>query len=120
MSRVEDQTYTFRYFVLPYKGNCLIKHLLICFTYVSVVYKTYYLVQRLSLKKFEEDTSVKITVNLCLSIVTRYSAITIVNKPSYYTTRLNQFKYNQDDSKIEVHDITPVSSINYGVAVKSL
>ena len=64
--------------------------------------------QRLPLKKFEEDKIDSITVNLCLSILTCYNAITRVNKPSYYTTMLNQFKYNQDDSKIEVHDIKPV------------
>jgi len=44
-------------------------------------------------------------------MLTCYNAITSVNNPSYHTTRLNQFKYNLDDSKFEVHDIKPVSSI---------
>ena len=46
---------------------------------------------------------------LCLSILTCKN-IKRVNKPSYHTTRLNTFKYNEDDSKFEVYDIKPVSS----------
>jgi len=66
--------------------------------------------QRSPLKKFEEEKSDN-TVKLCLSILTYYNAIIQINKPSYHTTRLDQFKYNLDDSKFEVHDIKPVSSI---------
>ena len=75
--------------------------------------------QRLPLKKFEEENSDN-TVKLCLSFLTCYNAITRVNKPSFHTTRLNQFKYNVDDSKFEVQDIKPVSSITQCVAIKSL
>ena len=60
--------------------------------------------QRSPLKKFEEENCDN-TVKLCLSFLTSYNAITRVNKPSYHTTRLNQFKYNLDGSKIEVHDL---------------
>ena len=51
------------------------------------------------------------TVKLYLRILTCYNPITRVNKPSYHKTRFKQFKYNLDDSKFEVHDIKPVSSI---------
>ena len=47
--------------------------------------------QRSPLKKFEEEKCCN-TVKLCLSILTYYNPITRVNKPSYHTTRLNQFK----------------------------
>ena len=51
------------------------------------------------------------TVKLYLRILTCYNPITRVNKPSYHNTRFKQFKYNLDDSKFEVDDIKPVSSI---------
>ena len=62
--------------------------------------------QRSPLKKFEEKSDN--TVKLCLSIFTCYNVTTRATQIGF-----NQFKYNLDDFKFEVHDIKHGSSITY-------